>query len=170
MLPEPDDLPSGSLKRGVDALVALHVPPELGSPVPLVRGGLPTVLGTDMPEASVDEDCDLLGGEDDVGPDLHRAEVETEVLPVTEPHPVESAAQGNLRLGVSAAVGLHVARPPLVERCRVEATLVGPLPSLSSLVLSHTSPIEATADCPLREDTAAPWPTVASSGPRRESQ
>jgi hypothetical protein len=43
-------------ERGTDLTVTLHVPPELGGPVPLVGRWLPPVLRTAVPETAIDED------------------------------------------------------------------------------------------------------------------
>lgn len=127
------------------------------------------MLWTNVPEAPVDEDCHLLGGEDDVRSDLDAPQIQPEVLPVAEPHTVEGLAECNLRLSVRTPIGLHVPGATLVERCWIDAALVSSLPSLSSLVLSHSSPNGHTADGLLREDTGAHWVT-ASSGLRKGSQ
>jgi len=169
VLPEPDHSPTCSLEGGVDAPIPFHVPAELGRPVPLVRGGLPTVLGADVPEATVDEDGYLLSGEDDVRADLDVPQVQSQVLPVAEAHAVKGLAQSDLRLGVRTPVGPHVPGAALVEGSGIDTALVGPLPRLSSPVLSHTRPNGHTANGLLREDTGAHWVT-ASSGVRKGSQ
>lgn len=162
MFPEPDYSPACSFERGIDPAISLHVPAELGRPVPLVGGRLPSMLWADVPEAAVDEDGNLLGGEDDVWSDLDVPQVEPEVLAVAEAHAMEGLAQSDLRLGVRAPVGLHVVGAALIERSGIDAALVSPLPRLSSVDLSHTRPKGHTANGLLREDTAAHWVTASS--------
>lgn len=169
VFPKPDHLPASRLKRRVDALVAFHVPAKLGRPVPLVRRGLPAMLRADMPEAAVNEDSNLLRGEDDVGPDLDLTQVQPKVLAVAQSKAVQRATQGDLGFGIGSPVGLHVARPALVERRWIDAPLVGLLPGPNPLALSHAHPIGRTADGLLREDTAT-HRSIASSGLRKGSQ
>lgn len=121
----------------VDPAITIHVPAQLGCPVPLVRRRLAPVLRADMPETPVDEDRYLACGEDDVRAHFDFAEVELEVLAVAVAKPVQRTAQRHLGLRVRPPVGAHVARSSLVEGRRVEASLVGLPPGLVSLRLGH---------------------------------
>ena len=116
VLPHPHDAPAGVLKRGVRLLIALDVPAELGSPVPLVAGGLPSVHRTHMPEAPVHEHGDLAPGEHDVGSDPGARQIEPMVLPEAEAASVQCGTELDLGLRVDPAVGLHVAGPTWTER------------------------------------------------------
>jgi hypothetical protein len=80
MLPNPYDTPSRVPQRGVDALVAFSIGQELRNPVPTVAPGLSPVDRTAMPEASVDEDCELLAREEDVHTCPNIARDDTSIL------------------------------------------------------------------------------------------
>ena len=118
VLPDADDAPSELLEAGGVGLVAFDVALKLGAPVLGVGARHGGVLGAAVPEASVDEDGDAPGREDDVDFDAAGAgvgggivggggESDVAVFAEAESAAVESAAEGDLGLGVGALVGLH---------------------------------------------------------------
>src|SRR5918999_5977056 len=110
MLPDADDDPAGSCERHVVTSVAGAVGGDFRDPVTAVRGRERAMVRTAMPVAAVDEDCYATPGEDDVGPDAHVAEVETQVATEAKPAGVQGRAQPLLWRRIAAMVCTH--RPP----------------------------------------------------------
>lgn len=157
MLPDPHDSPSSSRKDAVGSLITFDIPCQLGSPVPLVRPGCPTVQWALVPEAPVYEHGNPSGGEDDVRPYLLSLEVQPEVLPVAQASTVKGLPKHNLGLGVRPPVGPHVPGPPGVQRCRVAAA------SARAVILAlsrHTDP-SSLGGADVRKDTRARQATPA---------
>ncbi|SNS47956.1 hypothetical protein SAMN05216276_101060 [Streptosporangium subroseum] len=122
MLPEADNLPARRSQRSISCAVTLDVTPQLGSPVPLVRGGLPAVHRADVPEASVDKYGDLPCSEDDVWPDPDSSwQIQPEVLAVPVATRVQGFPERDLGLRIGPPVGPHVPRTPLAGCSRVSA-------------------------------------------------
>ena len=67
MLPDADDFPSPAPERAVHAAVAGHVGLAFAVPEGAVGFRAGVALGTAVPEATVDEDGDLLFGKGKVG-------------------------------------------------------------------------------------------------------
>lgn len=78
MFPNPDDLPCRTLQKLSLALVPILVFRQLSQPVILVRFWVCGVLRTAVPEASINEDCNLWSAENDVDDDPVYAFVESE--------------------------------------------------------------------------------------------
>lgn len=115
MFPQTYDMPSGFVQGCVGSTVAFDGAAELGRPIPLVCGRLTAMLGARMPEATIDKDSNFPAGEDDVGTDARTAgKVEPVILAVSKPKCMQRTAEGDLRLGVRAAVGPHVAGTAIV--------------------------------------------------------
>jgi len=140
VFPQSDNPPASIEKSRVSNAVAFHVPPELGSPIPLVGGGLPPMNRANVPETSIDKHGDLASGEDDVWPNPHSLEIESVILPVSQPELVQCAPQRNFRLGARPANGLHVAGTALVQRLWVATRRVGSLACLLSIRSRHGAP------------------------------
>lgn len=161
VLPQADHLPTSLCESNIRGTVTFDVPAKLWRPIPFVGRRIAAMLWANMPEAAVDEDRDLSSREDDVGPDLYRSEVESEIFAIPIPQPMQCAPQRNLRLGVGSAVSSHVPGTPLVEGGRIEATVVGLPPSFFRSFLSHICPSSRQAGV-VRKDTPAhttarPW-------------
>lgn len=178
VLPQPDDTPPSRLKSFVGGPVALDVPAQLRSPVPLVAGRLPTVFRADMPEAAVNEDRDLARSEHDVRTDTNAfGEIEPEVLAVPVALSVERAAQGDLGFGVGPAVRPHVPRSSLAGRPWIGPPGRATFLLLRNFFLSHTAPsanqvphgrISGTSLMRMRrQDTARHSATVQPEGDLR---
>ena len=66
VLPYAHDGPTGVVQRCVNYLIAVLVLLDLGRPVLVIPDGRPVMVGAAVPEAAVDEDCDLGAREHDV--------------------------------------------------------------------------------------------------------
>jgi hypothetical protein len=101
VLPDSHDLPALTSQCSISQTIPLDVPPQLGSPVPLVPCGLATVHRADMPEATIDEDGDLTPGKDDVraNPDTD-GKIKPVIFAVAVTQPVQLTAKSNFRLRV----------------------------------------------------------------------
>ena len=138
VFPEPDDTPARRGQRHIGHPVPLHVAPQLRGPVPPVRGGLSSMLRTDVPEATVNEDGDLTPGKDDVRPHAKTAvQIQTVIFPEAITKPMQCATQSYLGLGVRTPVRTHVPRTALVERGRVVPHGVSFRPGFASIFCRH---------------------------------
>lgn len=70
-----------------------------------------------MPEATVDEDDDLLSGEDEISPAAKRG-IRSEVDSVTVPESVQSSSDKHLNAGIPPTLSPHAAACGGVERNR----------------------------------------------------
>jgi hypothetical protein len=157
VFPDADHRPASSGKGGVSLPIAFDVAPQLGSPVPVVGRRFAAMFRAHMPEAPVDEDGDLLGGEDYVGTDLRTvAEPEEQILAVTIPLPVKCAAQRDFRLGVRAPVRAHVPRTPFIEGRRVNALRVSFCAARATVLARHGRPV-CRIDTQVPQDTSGPY-------------
>ncbi len=107
VLPEPDDIPTCGPKGRVDGAVTLNVASELRLPVVEVDLRLPSVLRASVPEAAIDEHCDSLSLEGDVGANPSAPGFDREVHPEPEPPSVQFAAERELGLGIPARAAPH---------------------------------------------------------------
>lgn len=80
VLPDSDHVPTCCLERGVRRPIPFHVASELGCPVPLVSGRLASMLGADVPEASVYEHCDPASRKNQVRSHPSTGEIHAQVL------------------------------------------------------------------------------------------
>lgn len=106
MLPEPQNGPSGRCETAICLSVPLHIGPELR--VPPIGIGLwcSRVLGASMPEASIDENHELLSGEYDVR--LRATELRSrEVHPISQATAMQLSAYGHLGRGVAVPDASH---------------------------------------------------------------
>src|ERR1700761_5529678 len=111
MFPESDYGPPGFAESGVGGPVPFDVTAELRLPVPGVGRRLTPVIRAAVPEAAVNEHGDPAGGEHDVGTDPDAArQIEPQILAVTVALAVQRPPQREFRLGVGAAVSLHIRR------------------------------------------------------------
>jgi hypothetical protein len=104
-LPSSKDSPTQAGKLCFNLSVPLNVPRELGAPELLIRlwEGCDFATGVPMPEAAMDEDHCTMLGKDEVG--LSGEADAPKSIP--EAAGVESAAQRQLRLGVTASYSGH---------------------------------------------------------------
>lgn len=108
MLPDSNHHPPILFEGRGMAAVALHVLGDLRLPIRAIRRGQRAVLGTAMPEASVDEYGDLPAREDEVGADAAAlSRLYREVNSIPEARGVNGVADRPLRPGVAAAVRAH---------------------------------------------------------------
>lgn len=109
MLPDPENRPtSGSEAVGVES-VASDVVVELAVPVLGVRtSGQAAMRWASVPEASINEHCNLAPGKHNIGSRASRtSNVYRVVLPKSVTHPMEGPAHDQFRPGIRAAVALH---------------------------------------------------------------
>ncbi len=118
MLPNVYRKPAHVFQRLIDSIIALTVFDHLRLPPSPVVLGRHIVNRTSMPEASVDEDCQLGPSEGDV----RSAGKTSEMNAIPKTPPMQFAAQGKFRLGISsgharelAAHGLTQGRRPVVR-------------------------------------------------------
>jgi hypothetical protein len=142
VLPDADHRPASRSQDRVGPPVAFDVAPQLGGPIPVVRGRLAAMLGAHVPEAAVDKDGDLSCSEDYVGPDL-RAIVKPKhvIFAVPVALPVQCAAQCDLWLGIRPAVRTHVTRTPFVERRRIDALAMSGCAVGATVLARHGHPV-----------------------------
>jgi len=139
MLPDAYDAPPGRHQNSIGAPVPLDVPLQLGRPVPLIDRWLAAVLRTDVPEAAVDEDCDLPPRENDVRANSCPIELQREVLPEPVAHSVQGRPQDDFRLSVAAPVRLHVPGSPGVQRGGIDPACVSSTPRFLTITRRHKS-------------------------------
>jgi hypothetical protein len=108
VLPHPHGQPTLLPQPPVGVSIALAVSLELVPPPVRVRSREGGVLRTQVPEAPVDEDGDLRGTEDDVGPSAHARE-DRPLDAVAQPGCVQGTAQRDLRARVPPPLLLHPA-------------------------------------------------------------
>lgn len=106
MLPESDDVPSCVAQVVVGLAIALEIASQFGFPPGGVVGGLCSVLGAGVPEATVDEHCDPSACEEDVSSPARQPR-QRRIDPEPPPAGMQEAAQGNLGLGVASALTAH---------------------------------------------------------------
>ena len=109
VLPDAEDGPSEGGQMSVGLAVSFDVPCKFGRPPRAVVRGCRLVLGASVPEAAVDEHCDLGAGEKDVSTAPGHA-WEGMVDAISEPESVEFAAQQQLRFGVACGLARHPRR------------------------------------------------------------
>lgn len=100
VLPDANNMPARLHQGGIRGAVSLNVPLQLGRPVPLVVRRLASVLWTDVPKASVDEDGHSGLREDQVGSHTSVRQVQLIVLAEASPSTVQEGPQGDLGLRV----------------------------------------------------------------------
>jgi sugar (pentulose or hexulose) kinase len=86
MAPKTDDCPTGIFETPALFSVTLDVPRELRSPVAGVCGGAAAALRAAMPEATVNEHCDLPPAEREVWPRALDAQVSAPTTDASCPH------------------------------------------------------------------------------------
>ena len=110
MLPDSDDFPARCLQERIRLRIPLYVALELRSPVLLIRPGNRAMVRAKVPEATIDEDSDLRGAEDDVRPApdlLHRPDVDS----VSKPEGMQLLPDRHLWTRVARAIRLHDPTP-----------------------------------------------------------
>ncbi len=118
MFPYPHDCPASPRQRMVISAVAGDVARELRLPVCRVCAGVCGMDWAAVPEASIHEDSQLNGAEDDVGthPTIPCSEAAILAKPQS-PH-VQRGAQESLRVCVRPTIGLHCATGHIAARQR----------------------------------------------------
>lgn len=116
VLPHSYDRPAGRGEAEIHFSISGHVSLKLGLPVIAVRLRGGSVLRATVPEATVDEDSDLLSREDNIR--LHESVREPDwvMLAKAQPEPVKSRPDRDLGLGVSSPVRSHPDRHLLTRR------------------------------------------------------
>jgi hypothetical protein len=123
-----------------------------------------------MPEAAIDKDGDLALGKDDVWPHTEVVQPEQQVFAIAIPKPVKCGTQHDLRLGVAAPVGLHVARTTRVQRSWIQALGVSPRAGRRCVILRHAHPTDYATLSSRRSDNARyPAASGACGLPRKEA-
>jgi hypothetical protein len=130
--PYPDDRPSGTAQRLIGFAITLYVSGQLRRPVPIVDLRRPSMLGAAMPEAAIHKYRHALTREDDVRLESAAMDNDGVILSEAVAQLVEGRAQADLRLGVRPADRLHVSRPALGRRGRMNPGAPGPLPRLGA--------------------------------------
>ena len=110
VLPGSEHVPSRGGERMIDGSVSVDVSLKLGLPVAGVHARGVAVDRAGVPEASVDEDSELLSCEHDVWPDRSVGELDRIVLAEAEALGVQQRPDRDLGLGVVLTVGTHAAR------------------------------------------------------------
>lgn len=114
VFPEPEDAPPGGLKCGRLSSVSGLVVHELLVPVLGIRCRPRAMVGTPMPEATIDEDGDPRSREHDVGPDRPVAnDADWIVDPKSEAAAVKQRPDGQFRLGIASPIRTHDSAPPV---------------------------------------------------------
>lgn len=116
VLPDSYDRPASRGEAEVHFSISGLVSFELGLPVVAVRLRSSSVLGTAVPEATVDEDGDLLPGEYDIR--LHESFRQSDrmMLPEAKAEPVKGRSDRDLRFRVRTPIGSHPDRHLLARR------------------------------------------------------
>src|ERR1044071_2549582 len=110
MLPNADDLPASATQPGVYSPVTSNVSIELLLPIRPVALGLSSVLGTAVPEASIDQHCDPRAGEYDIRPRSHVLNNDQMIDPEPTPSTMKLSTNLNLGHGVLPTIRLHGSR------------------------------------------------------------
>ena len=93
MLPYPQHDPAKFGESAVGVSIASLVAREFGMPVLGVGPRWPTVIGTGVPQAAVDEDRYTMPGKEDVGAAPRAFKRQGCVDPVAQPEPMQVSAQ-----------------------------------------------------------------------------
>ena len=124
MLPNVDRHPTHVLQGCVSSTVSLPVPGQFCFPPGSIVLGRHIVNRTAMPEASVDEDCQLRLSKGDV----RSAWKSPELNAIPKTPPMQLAAQGEFRLGISSGHARELAAHGLVQGRRPSDPHVVSLP------------------------------------------
>jgi hypothetical protein len=147
VLPDAHHSPPRISQGGRDKQISIHISPQFRRPIPLVARRLPSMLRTDMPEASVDKDSDLACSENDVWPNSDTLlQHKCQVLAIPVAKPMQLLAKGHFRLGIRPPIGSHVARPAFIRRCGIEPLRMGLLASFTPIIARDS---HATAPNPV---------------------
>ncbi len=171
VLPHAYHKPTSFLERHRHKPVAVHIAAQLRGPVPLIGRRLPPMLGTYVPEAAVNEDCDLPCREDDVRANLDPAfKDQPKVLAVSVTKAMQRLTESNLRFGIRSPVGLHVAGPTKTRRRRVGAFGVRLGPNYFAIISRHDrrSPSLHRPRTAMRKDT--PTTAIQPASPRKVTE
>jgi hypothetical protein len=107
MLPDAYDSPARLNERLVRLAVTLHVAAQLWSPIPLVRGWLPTVHRAYMPKAAIDEHDHLATRKNDVWPHPGLGQPDNEVFPKAIAPGMQRGTQAHLGLKAPNTISLR---------------------------------------------------------------
>lgn len=115
MFPYTNGDPAGRTKCFVSLQISFAVAPNLLSPEVRVRASDSVMLGTAVPEATVDEHGDFRACENQVGAAIEGSEG-ARIDAIAEPCCMNGATKGEFRFGVAPPVRLHAATDR-VTRC-----------------------------------------------------
>ena len=101
--PVPKHIPPRRIERSVVSLIASVVLTELLSPEREVVRWCGVMIGTPVPETSVDEDCDFRANEAEIGPGPGNSAAQ----PVSETCTPKGPAKPQFRFGIVPPDGLH---------------------------------------------------------------
>lgn len=108
MLPESQNFPPGLRQTLVGVQVSFHICSQLLVPVVSIYAHSMVVVGTAMPKASVDHDCNSLFRKYDVGGSPQTAKGSV-VHPESQTCCVEGATDGHFRGRIAGTDSLHIA-------------------------------------------------------------